>query len=241
MPCKLDLSIILPAHNEASRIEQCVQKVKSAATALTSSYEIFVVEDGSIDGTDSVVTALSKTVPNLSFIHSVQRLGKGKAVRKGLSSVKGEVVVFMDVDLAASLDSLPIIVKIAREEQGLVIGSRHVKGSKVNRSFTRTASSLIYNLLVRLLFLDGIHDHQCGFKAMKREVATFLRDNAKSDGFFLDTEMILLCKSRKIPVTEIAVNWIEIKKKNSHGVRIFRDSTKLGFDLLQFRLTTNRP
>ena len=241
MPCDLKLSIVLPAYNEASRIEQCIQKVERAVTALTNSYEIIVVEDGSTDGTASVVTALSKTAPNLSFIHSVQRLGKGKAVRKGLGSVRGDVVVFMDVDLATSLESLPIMVKITREDTGLVIGSRHVKGSKVRRSFSRTASSLTYNLLVRLFFHDGIHDHQCGFKAMKREVATFLRDNAKSDGFFLDTEMILLCKSHKIPVTEVAVNWIEIKKKNSHGVRIFRDSAKLGLDLLRFRLATNRP
>jgi len=95
--------------------------------------------------------------------------------------------------------------------------------------------------LVRLVFLDGVHDHQCGFKAMSREVATFLRDNVKSDGFFLDTEMVLLCKSRRIPVTEVAVSWIEIKKKDSHGIRIFRDSIKLGFDLLHFRLATNHP
>jgi glycosyltransferase involved in cell wall biosynthesis len=241
MQCDLELSIVLPAYNEASRIEQCIKEVKRAVTALTSSYEIVVIEDGSTDGTTSIIASLSKTDSNLSFHHSPQRLGKGKAIKKGLSSAKGDVVVFMDVDLATSLESLPIIVKSAWESQGLVIGSRHVKGSKVCRSFTRTASSLTYNLLVRLIFHDGVHDHQCGFKAMNREVATFLRDNAKSDGFFLDTEMILLCKSRRIPVTEVAVSWIEIKKEDSHGIRIFRDSTKLGFDMLRFRLATSHP
>ena len=236
MQCELELSIVLPAYNEASRIEQCIKGVKHAVTALTSSYELVVVEDGSTDGTTSIVAALSKTDPHLSLLHSAHRLGKGTAVKKGLGSAKGDVVVFMDVDLATSLESLPIIVKSTRESQGLVIGSRHVKGSKVCRSFTRTASSLTYNLLVRLIFHDGVHDHQCGFKAMNRQVATFLRDNSKSNGFFLDTEMILLCKSHGISVTEVAVSWIEIKKKNSHGVRIFRDSAKLGFDLLRFRL-----
>jgi len=239
MPCDLELSIVLPAYNEASRIEQCIKEVKRAVTALTSSYEIVVIEDGSTDGTTSIIDSLSKTDSNLSFHHSPQRLGKGKAIKKGLGSAKGDVVVFMDVDLATSLEFLPIMVKSTRESQGLVIGSRHVRGSKVCRSFTRTASSLTYNLLVRLIFHDGVHDHQCGFKAMNREVATFLRDNAKSDGFFLDTEMILLCKSRRIPVTEVAVSWIEVEKKDSHGIRIFRDSTKLGFDLLRFRLATS--
>jgi len=241
MPCDLELSIVLPAYNEASRIEQCIKEVKRAVTALTSSYEIVVIEDGSTDGTTSIIDFLSKIYSNLSFHHSPRRQGKGKAIKKGLGSVKGDVVVFMDVDLATSLESLPIIVKSTRESQGLVIGSRHVRGSKVCRSFTRTASSLIYNLLVRLIFHDGVHDHQCGFKAMNREVAAFLRDNAKSDGFFLDTEMILLCRNRRIPVTEVAVSWIEIKKKDSHGIRIFRDSSMLGFDLLRFRLATNNP
>jgi len=241
MQCDLELSIVLPAYNEASRIEQCIKEVKRAVTALTSSYEIVVIEDGSTDGTTSIIDSLLKTDSNLSFHHSQQRLGKGKAIRKGLGFAKGDVVVFMDVDLATSLESLPTIVKSTRENHGLVIGSRHVRGSKVCRSFTRTASSLTYNLLVRLIFHDGVYDHQCGFKAMSREVATFLRDNVKSDGFFFDTEMVLLCKSRRIPVTEVAVSWIEIKKKDSHGIRIFRDSIKLGFDLLRFRLATNHP
>jgi glycosyltransferase AglD len=240
MPCELELSIVLPAHNEAPRIQRCIQEVERAVTALTSSYEIVVVEDGSTDGTTSIVTALSKTYPHLLYLHSARRLGKGKAIKKGLGSAKGNVIVFMDVDLATGLESLPMIIKIVREGQGLVIGSRHVKGSKVRRSLTRTASSLTYNLLVRLIFHDRIRDHQCGFKAMTRGVASFLRDNVKSDGFFLDTEVILLCKTRKIPVTEVPVSWTEIRKKNSHGVRIFQDSAKLGFELLRFRLLTNR-
>lgn len=237
--CDVEISILLPAYNEASRIEHCIGEVKRAVTAFARSYEIVVVEDGSVDETTNIVANLSKTDPNLSFLHSANRLGKGKAVKRGLGSVKGDIVVFMDVDLATSLEILPQIVKLAQKDNGLVIGSRHVKGSRVRRSFTRTVSSLTYNLLVRMFFRDDVQDHQCGFKAMNREIAGFLRDNVKSDGFFLDTEMILLCKRHGIPVIEVAVSWTETRKKNSHGVRIFRDSAKLGFDLLRFRLRTS--
>jgi len=231
------MSILLPAYNEALRIKHCLREVNRVAKVLTESFEIIVVEDGSIDGTADIVTILSRYDAHLRLLHSPNRLGKGKALRKGLKDAKGSIVVFMDVDLSASLEFLPKITELARTTKGLVIGSRHVKGSRVRRSFVRTISSLTYNLLVRLIFRDGVRDHQCGFKAMSHEVAEFLREDSKSEGFFLDTEMILLCKMHGVPVTEIAVDWIEVRKRNAHGVRLFRDSTKLAIELLRFRLT----
>jgi glycosyltransferase involved in cell wall biosynthesis len=236
----MEISILLPAYNEASRIERCIREVKRAVGRLTGSYEIIVVEDGSTDGTAGIVEELSKNDSHLRLLHSTARLGKGKAVKKGLGSAAGDVVVFMDVDLATSLAFLPRIVELAKTRRGLVVGSRHVKGSRVQRSFKRTLSSLTYNLLVRLLFWDGIHDHQCGFKAMRRDVAQFLRGSVESNGFFLDTEMILRCKMCGFPVVEAGVDWVEVRKENAQGVRLFRDSLNLGIDLLKFRLNTNR-
>ena len=237
MLCDVEMSILLPAYNEALSIKHCLREVNRAAKVLTESFEIIVVEDGSIDRTADIVTSISRYDAHLRLLHSPNRLGKGKAVRKGLKDAKGSIVVFMDVDLSASLKFLPKITELARTTKGLVIGSRHVKGSRVRRSFVRTISSLTYNLLVRLIFRDGVRDHQCGFKAMSNEVAEFLRENLKSEGFFLDTEMILLCKMHGVPVTEIALDWIEVRKRNSHGVRLFRDSAKLAIELLRFRLT----
>ena len=234
-----EVSILLPAYNEALRIERCVREVERAVSSFSVSYEIIVAEDGSTDGTDKILAVLSRGNPNLSVLHSPVRLGKGKAIKRALHSAKGDVIVFMDVDLATSLESLPRIVQLAKEHRGLAIGSRHVEDSRVRRSFTRTSFSLTYNLFVRVLFLDGIRDHQCGFKAMTCEVAEALRDNAKSDGFFLDTEMILRCKMLGFPVMEVGVEWAETRKKRESGIRLFRDATKMGLDLLRFRLNTN--
>jgi glycosyltransferase involved in cell wall biosynthesis len=235
-----EISILLPAYNEALRIEQCVKDVEQAVSSFSGSYEIIVAEDGSTDGTDRIVATLAESNPNLSFLHSPIRLGKGKAIKKALSSAKGDVIVFMDVDLSTSLRYLPRIVQLAKEHRGMAIGSRHVKGSRVKRSFSRTLFSLTYNLLVRALFLDGVHDHQCGFKAMSHEVAEALRDNCKSDGFFFDTEMILRCKKLGFPLIEVGVEWVETRKKSEpSGVKLFRDAMKVGIDLLRFRLNAN--
>jgi glycosyltransferase involved in cell wall biosynthesis len=231
-----EISIILPAYNEASRIEKCIREVTRAVRSFSGSYEIIVTEDGSTDGTEKIVANLSRSNPQLSLLHSPVRLGKGKAIKKALASAEGTIIVFMDVDLSTSLSHLPQIVKLAREHRGMAIGSRHVKSSKVQRSFSRTVFSLSYNLFVRLLFLDCVHDHQCGFKAMSREVATVVLDKTASDGFFFDTEMILWCKKLGFPVTEVAVEWTEISKKGATAVRLVSDAAKLGLDLLRFRL-----
>lgn len=238
-PSEKEISIVLPAYNEALRIQKCVKEVERAVSSFSGSYEIIVAEDGSTDGTDRIVANLSESNPHLSFLHSPIRLGKGKAIKNALRSARGDVIVFMDVDLAASLKYLPRIVQLAKEHRGLAIGSRHVKGSRVRRPFTRTLFSLAYNLFARALFLDGIHDHQCGFKAMSHEVAEVIRDNAKSDGLFLDTEMILRCKKLGFPVMEVGVEWSETKKRNESAVKLFHDATKMGLNLLRFRLNTN--
>jgi len=234
-----DISVILPAHDEALRIEKSVNEVERVVRFISSgSYEIIVAEDGSADGSDRILARLSNRNPNIVLLHSSVRLGKGLAIRRALCLARGDVISFMDVDLSASLKYFPHLVQLAKSCRGLAIGSRHAKGSKVRRPIARTIFSLTYNLLARALFLDGVRDHQCGFKAMSREVAEFVREKAKSDGFFLDTEMIILCKRFGFPVMEVGVEWTENRNRNESGIKPLREATKLGLDLLRFRLSS---
>jgi glycosyltransferase involved in cell wall biosynthesis len=236
---KKEITIILPAYNEASRIEKSIQEVEREVSDFSGSYEIIVAEDGSTDGTESIVANLAKSDFHLTLLHSSVRLGKGKAVKSAVLSANGDVIVFMDVDLATNLSHLPQIVKVAQTNGGMVIGSRHLRTSRVQRRISRTLFSLTYNLAVRLLFHDGIHDHQCGFKAMSRQAAEVLLAETKSDGFFFDTEMILRCKKLDLPTAEVGVEWTETRKEGGSAVRLFPDSAKLGWDLLRFRLTAD--
>ena len=231
-----EVSILLPAYNEALQIEKSIRQVERAIRPLSDSYEIIVAEDGSTDGTDRIVSTMSKANPNLVLLHSPKRLGKGKAIKDALKKAKGNIIIFMDVDLATSLNLLPRFLQLVKETGGMVIGSRHVEGSKVQRRASRTLFSLCYNLFVRALFLDGIHDHQCGFKAMSREASQALRDT-ESDGFFFDTEMIVRCKKLGFPLVEVGVEWAETKRKRTSKVRIFSDGKRIGLDLLRFRLS----
>jgi glycosyltransferase involved in cell wall biosynthesis len=231
---KREISVLLPAHNEAMQIEKCIREVDRAVSSFSDSYEIIVAEDGSTDGTDRILTGLLNAVPNLTFQHSTVRLGKGKAIKNALSSAQGEVIVFMDVDLATNLDCLPQVLRLVEQKGGIAIGSRHVEGSRVQRRVSRTLFSLTYNLLVRALFLDNVHDHQCGFKAMRHEVVEALGD-IKSNGFFFDTEMILRCKNLGFPIFEVAVEWSENRAQSTSKVRLFHDAARMGLDLLKYR------
>jgi glycosyltransferase involved in cell wall biosynthesis len=234
-----EISILLPAFNEATQIEKCILEVEAAVRSFSKSYEIIVSEDGSTDGTDILVAQITEHNPNLFLLHSPSRLGKGKAIKNAVNFSRGRIITFMDVDLATNLECLPQLLKVVRKNGGMAIGSRHIKGSRVQRRVSRTLFSLTYNLAVRLLFLDRIHDHQCGFKTMSREVAESVLNVSKSDGYFFDTEVILRCKQLGFPVVEVAVQWAE-RNKGASKVNPVRDAGKMGLDLLAFRLKSKK-
>ncbi|MCW4000876.1 MAG: glycosyltransferase family 2 protein [Candidatus Bathyarchaeota archaeon] len=234
-PPHKELSILLPAYNEAVQIERCIGEVEAALKKFCSSYEIIVSEDGSTDGTDEIVAKMSQHNPSLRLLHSPTRLGKGKAIKNAVKASNGKIVAFMDVDLATDLACLPKLYEVVKRKGGMAIGSRHVTGSQVERRASRTLFSLTYNMFVRLLFLDGIHDHQCGFKTMNRSLAQAVLSQSKTDGYFFDTEMIVRCKQLGYPVTEVPVCWRE-RNRGGSKVNPMRDGKKIGMDMLSFRL-----
>jgi glycosyltransferase involved in cell wall biosynthesis len=236
-----DISILLPAYNEAERIEDSIKAVENAVKTLSSSYEIIVAEDGSADQTAAIALRLAKANPNVELLHSSARLGKGGAIKRALGTAKGTVIVFMDVDLSTGLNCLQPLVQSVKNNNGLAIGSRHIHGAKVQRPPSRALSSFVYNFFVNLLFLDGVYDHQCGFKAMSYEVAKIMSEQVKSDSWFFDTELILRCRKLGYPLTELGVEWSQKEKKEKSKIRLSRDSPRMGLDLLRYRLNGNRP
>jgi glycosyltransferase involved in cell wall biosynthesis len=202
------ISLILPAYNEAERLKYTVPQVADTLRKITPSFEIIIAEDGSTDGTDKIAEELAKEYPYTKHLHSKDRLGRGKALNRAFKSSKGEVLAYIDVDLATDLKHLEeLINSISEEGYDFSTGSRMLKESDVKRSFTRLIASKGFNLLTRLLLKSEIKDHQCGFKAFKRKPLFDILDEVKDEHWFWDTEILARAQRRGYKIKEFPVKW----------------------------------
>ena len=146
---KVLVSVVLPAYNEADKLEDAVTKISQALKETDYTYEIVIAEDGSTDGTAERSEELTQKYPFVRHIHREKRLGRGTALNNAFSQCRGEVFVYMDLDLATDLKSLrPLIDAITVEGYEFSTGSRMLPESKVERSLRRSISSKSYNFLV---------------------------------------------------------------------------------------------
>ena len=216
---KPKVSVILPAYNEARNIERAVKAVVETMEKTGYDYEVIIAEDGSTDGTDKIAAKLADG-KKILHLHSDERLGRGGALNRAFSFAKGDVIAFLDVDLSTDLSHLPELLDKAMKH-GIAIGSRLKKDSVTERPLKRDIPSKIYNFLVRLLLGSRLSDHQCGFKAFRRDVILSIIPNVKDNHWFWDTEVLVLAQRMGYDVVEIPVRW---KQGKETRVKIAKDS-----------------
>jgi glycosyltransferase involved in cell wall biosynthesis len=223
------VSVVFPAYNEADSLEAAVDEVTQALNEFTRSYEIIIAEDGSTDGTDKLAAALAEKYPFVKHIHGEKRLGRGAALKNAFKQSSGEVLVYMDLDLATDLEHLKTLVE-AVESEGyeFATGSRMLPESNVKRSGTRHLASKTYNFMVRAVLGSKVKDHQCGFKAFRREPLMQLLDEVGANHWFWDTEILVRAYSRGYKIKEIPVSW---KGGHETKVRLLQDSLNMGWQI----------
>jgi glycosyltransferase involved in cell wall biosynthesis len=225
------VSVVLPVYNEASRIRESVEEIEDFLEKTPYEFEIIIAEDGSTDGTDNIASELSLN-KKIIHMHSDKRLGRGRALKNAFLGAEGDILIYMDADLATDLSSTRAMIEGIENGFDICIGSRYLESSKAERSFLRKTISLTYNLLVKLLFNTELKDMQCGLKAFdKKTLPTIL--NVRDDYWFWDTEALLTAEKQKKRIKEIPVVW---KEKKSSKVKIFRDSIYMGIKLIKLRV-----
>jgi glycosyltransferase involved in cell wall biosynthesis len=232
------VSVVLPAHNEADNLEAAVTKLTETLNEYVEAYEIIIAEDGSTDGTDEKAAALSERLPFVKHIHSEKRLGRGRALKNAFQKSSGEILVYMDVDLATDVGQLKELTdSIEKEGYDFATGSRMLPESKVKRSGTRNITSKTYNFMVRAVLGSKIKDHQYGFKAFRREPLMQLLDEVSANHWFWDTEVLVRAYRRGYKIKEIPVLWTSGRETK---VRLFQDSLNMGWQIfsLWWRLKT---
>ena len=226
-----EVSIVLPAYNEAARLEDTFRRTVDAVERITDSFEIVIAEDGSVDGTDRIAARLAEAYPFVKHLHSGKRLGRGAALNRALKESEGEVLAYIDVDLATDMSYLRELIDAVRVEGfDFATGSRMMPESDVERPFTRSIASKGFNLLTRILLHSRLYDHQCGFKSFRREPLFELIDEVKDEHWFWDTELLVLAQRRGYRVKEFPVRW---KHGGATKVNIVRDLFGMGREILR--------
>lgn len=219
-----DISVVIPAHNEAVRILPYLHAITSHLQRRRQTYEVLVIDDGSADTTATVVTSFARAAPDVRLIQLPSCRGKGAAVRQGMQSAVGHLQLFADADGATPIQELDRLEKAIADGADLAIGSRtlasRLPGFTVQARLYRTLLGMLFHAAVRQSGIRGIADTQCGFKLFRRNVAQDLFSASSIEGYGFDLEILYVAQRRGYRIAEVPVNWAD---QPGSKVRILRD------------------
>lgn len=204
------VDIIVPVHNEAHVVAANVARLHGyLSDRFPFSWRITVVDNASTDGTWDIARQLGASLPGVRALH-LDRKGRGLALRTAWNQSDAQVVAYMDVDLSTDLDALlPLVAPLVSGHSDIAIGSRLTPGSRVVRGPRREVISRGYNLLLRLVLRTRIRDAQCGFKAGRAPAVRALLPLIEDDGWFFDTELLVLAERSGLRIHEVPVDWVD--------------------------------
>ena len=227
----VDISLVIPAYNEETRIVKSLQKAIDYLDASGKSYEIILVDDGSKDTT---VLLASSFEPKVKVIRQPKNIGKGAAVRTGMLASVGDICFFSDADLSTPIYEMTKLTKIIDAGADICIGSRAVDRSMVkeHQPFYRESMGKVFNYLVQFIVMKGIKDTQCGFKAFSRKAVNAVFPVAKIDGFSFDVEILYLARKAGLRIDQCSVEWYNDMRSTVNPIK---DSIKMIIELFRIR------
>ena len=210
MPITVD--VVIPCLNEERALPVSIRRLHDvmSSTLADCQWNIVIADNGSTDGTQAESHALSAEFPAVRYLRLEQR-GRGRALRRSWTESAADIMAYMDVDLSTNLTHLrPMIDAIARDNYDIAIGSRLLPDSHVvGRTLKRETTSRGYSLLFRLMFFTSFRDAQCGFKAISRRAADDLAPLVEDNGWFFDSELLILAQKCGYHIRELPVQWTD--------------------------------
>jgi len=205
----MKLSLIIPAYNEEKVIGDTLKKVVAFFSKKNYSWQIIVVDDGSVDETPKIVREFIREEKRVSLIILDKNKGKGAALKKGFLKAKGKYAIFSDADLSVDINLADTFLKFLKDHD-VVIASRRVKGARiaVPQPVLRETMGRFYTLLTSLIIGMNIKDYTCGFKGFKREAARKIFSNTKIDRWAYDSEVLFLAKKYGYSIKQVPVKWV---------------------------------
>jgi putative flippase GtrA len=204
------LDVVIPVYNEEADLAACVNRLHAYLSAeLPYAFRITVADNASTDRTWLIAQGLARRLPEVSACH-LEAKGRGRALQTVWQASDAAVLAYMDVDLSTDLAALlPLVAPLISGHSDLAIGSRLARGSRVVRGPKREFISRSYNLLLRASLSARFSDAQCGFKAIRADVARRLLPMVHDTGWFFDTELLVIAERAGLRIHEVPVDWID--------------------------------
>lgn len=234
------LSVVIPAYNEAKRLERGLSTVSSYLESKDFDSELIVVDDGSTDKTLSLARSFAEdradggNKVDYQVVSNVKNIGKGYSVSRGMELAKGQRVLFTDVDLSAPIEQADLLMDWLDKGYDMAIGSRRLPESRIDpQPFYRRFMGLVFGLLTALLVVKGYKDTQCGFKMYSHKAAKAISAQQVMTGFVFDVEQLFLARRLGFKVKEVPVFW---RDDRDTKVKVASDPLKMAIGLLKIRM-----
>jgi glycosyltransferase involved in cell wall biosynthesis len=217
--CDPVVELVVPIYNEQATLEASIRRVRAfAAAELWMPWRITIADNASTDSSPEIARRLARELTAVSYLR-LERKGRGLALREAWSASDAAVVVYMDVDLSTDLTALaPLLAPLLSGHSALAVGSRLARGANVVRGPKRELISRCYNLILRATLRARFSDAQCGFKAIRTDVAAQLLPLVADDSWFFDTELLVLAERAGLRIYEVPVDWVDDPDSKVHIV-----------------------
>lgn len=231
----IQVSLILPAYNEVGTIAASIREAQTYFRDRGMSYEIIVAADGD-DGTRELASRLALADPAIRVLGGKARRGKGRAIRSSVELADGRIIGFVDADGKTPIRELDQFLPLLEDEYDLVIGSRAIDGSVIERYqpwYRRLGSKGFGIAMHAIVGLSHVPDTQCGFKFFRRKVAKDLFGRQKVDGYMFDVETLFFADRAGYRLAQVGVRW---RDDRDSRLQLVRGNLRNGIDLLSIRL-----
>ncbi len=237
-------SLVIPVYNESKILRNTIDTINKYLKEKNESYEIIIADDGSSDNSIEIINALKTEYSNINPVVNPKNEGRGSALTNAFKIAEGEILVYIDADLAIDYHLFDNLTKALEEGCDIAICSKHLPESKVEYPKLRRLASKCYSYLARLLFNTHLKDYQCGFKAFKKEVLKKVLPEIKSKGWSWDTEVLIKSHLHGYKIKELPATVLNVYKRES-SVHLLKDSYQMGTYLFklffELKLTPKNP
>lgn len=235
----MKVDFCLPIYNEEQMLKENALRLLAYCRKADFGFDwrIVMIVNGSTDQSLAIAKSLADGHPAEFAVIESSQAGRGRALKNYWLASQADVLAYMDVDLAVSLEDLPGLVEpIVNDECDLVIGSRLLAGSKIERSLVRELTSQSCHLISRLMLGHKFSDLQCGFKAIRRSSFLAIAPKVLDNGWFFDTELAVFARLAGLRIRELPVDWSEERyDRRKSKVKVFRDAMKFMRNFIKLR------